>query len=81
MPRLFSAILRENLLLRLSEADLELEQAIYAAVLEKDVADLESGLDTVVGPKGVKLSGGPNLIGGVPSADRITVGGSDHRVG
>lgn len=35
-----------------------LEQALYAAVLEQDVGQLEQGLDTVVGPRGVKLSGG-----------------------
>lgn len=35
-----------------------LDQAVYAAVLEADIAQLEHGLDTVVGPRGVKLSGG-----------------------
>ena len=30
----------------------------YAAVLEADVAQLENGLDTLVGPRGVRLSGG-----------------------
>ncbi len=35
-----------------------LEAAIYAAVLEDDIAQLENGLDTLVGPRGVKLSGG-----------------------
>ncbi len=28
------------------------------AVMERDLAELENGLDTVVGPRGVKLSGG-----------------------
>ena len=28
------------------------------SVLEQDVASLENGLDTVVGPRGVRLSGG-----------------------
>jgi len=32
--------------------------AIRAAVLERDVEELEDGLDTVVGPKGLRLSGG-----------------------
>ena len=35
-----------------------LEAAIRAAVLEQDVEELEDGLDTVVGPKGLRLSGG-----------------------
>ncbi len=35
-----------------------LTKAIYEAVLEEDVAQLEDGLATVVGPRGVKLSGG-----------------------
>ena len=58
VPRLFSTTLRDNLLLGLPETEVNLERAIGAAVLEKDVADLENGLDTLVGPKGVKLSGG-----------------------
>lgn len=57
-PRLFSSSLRENLLLGLPEEKLDLAGAIRAAVLEQDVAVLENGLDTRVGPKGVKLSGG-----------------------
>ena len=32
--------------------------ALHAAVLEQDVAELEDGLDTLVGPRGVRLSGG-----------------------
>ena len=35
-----------------------LEAAVRAAVLEPDLATLEQGLDTPVGPRGVKLSGG-----------------------
>jgi len=58
VPRLFSTTLRDNLLLGLPEAEVDLERAIGAAVLEQDVAELKKGLDTLVGPKGVKLSGG-----------------------
>ena len=58
VPRLFSLTLRENLLLGLPEERVDLEAAIRAAVLEQDIAALEHGLDTKVGPKGVKLSGG-----------------------
>jgi len=58
VPRLFSTTLRENLLLGLPEAAVDLQGALRAAVLEKDVAALENGIETVIGPKGVKLSGG-----------------------
>lgn len=57
-PRLFSTTLRENLLLGLPEEAVDLAGAIHAAVLEQDVANLEAGLESKVGPKGVKLSGG-----------------------
>lgn len=58
VPRLFSATLRENLLLGLDEERLDLQAAIHAAVMEPDVLTLADGLDTLIGPKGVKLSGG-----------------------
>jgi ABC-type phosphate transport system ATPase subunit len=38
--------------------DAALAEAIHRAVLEPDVAALERGLDTLVGPRGVRLSGG-----------------------
>ncbi|HEY3082280.1 MAG TPA: ABC transporter ATP-binding protein [Chloroflexota bacterium] len=58
VPRLFSESLRDNLLMGLPERDGRLERALYAAVLEDDLPSLERGLDTAVGPRGVKLSGG-----------------------
>jgi ATP-binding cassette subfamily B protein len=58
VPRLFSESLRENILLGLSEDDVDLDAAITAAVLAPDVRRLEHGLDTIVGPRGVRLSGG-----------------------
>ena len=57
-PRLFSTTLRENILLGLPPGEFDLAAALHAAVLEPDVATLESGLDTVVGQRGVRLSGG-----------------------
>jgi ATP-binding cassette, subfamily B, bacterial len=57
-PRLFSETLRDNLLLGRSDGPAALDRAVRAAVLERDVAGLERGLDTPVGPRGVKLSGG-----------------------
>lgn len=58
VPRLFSESLRDNILLGLPEDKVDLPGAIYASVLEPDVAQLEKGLDTLVGPRGVRLSGG-----------------------
>jgi ATP-binding cassette subfamily B protein len=59
-PRLFSETLRDNLLMGLSAGpnDGWLETALYQAVLERDLSTLEHGLATLVGPRGVRLSGG-----------------------
>lgn len=54
-PRLFSDTLRENILMG---ANGDLARAVHLAVLEDDIAALEHGLDTPVGPRGVRLSGG-----------------------
>jgi ATP-binding cassette subfamily B protein len=56
VPRLFSDSLRENILL--GWHDEHLEKAIDTAVFEQDVAGLSDGLETAVGARGVKLSGG-----------------------
>lgn len=56
VPRLFSEPLRDNILLGLP--DEPLSWALETAVLAPDIAQLEDGLDTVVGPRGVRLSGG-----------------------
>jgi ATP-binding cassette subfamily B protein len=58
VPRLFSEPLRDNILQGLPEDKVDLPGAIYSSVLELDVAQLEQGLDTLVGPRGVRLSGG-----------------------
>ena len=58
VPRLFSETLRDNILMGLPEDEVDLQTAIRSAVMEKDIEELENGLDTVVGPRGVKLSGG-----------------------
>jgi ATP-binding cassette subfamily B protein len=58
VPRLFSYTLRENLLLGLPDEQQRLDTALHMAVMERDLATLEEGLATKVGPKGVKLSGG-----------------------
>jgi len=58
VPRLFSESLEANVLLGLDEAQVDLPGALRAALLEHDVAEMEEGLATVVGPRGVRLSGG-----------------------
>jgi ATP-binding cassette subfamily B protein len=58
VPRLFSYTLRNNILMGLTEDDEGIKRAIRLAVLEEDLAEFENGLETLVGPKGVKLSGG-----------------------
>jgi ABC-type multidrug transport system fused ATPase/permease subunit len=58
VPRLFSETLRQNILLGLPEDAEAMRDAVHGAVLERDIATLEAGLDTPVGSRGVKLSGG-----------------------
>ena len=61
VPRLFSESLRDNILMGRSDsggAANSLATAIHAAVMEADITQLDAGLDTIVGPRGVKLSGG-----------------------
>jgi ATP-binding cassette subfamily B protein len=58
VPRLFSEALSENVLMGWMASDAELDEAIRLAVLEEDAPALSNGLDTVVGPRGVRLSGG-----------------------
>jgi len=42
----------------LTKDDAAIRRAIRLAVMEYDLSELEDGLETMVGPKGVKLSGG-----------------------
>jgi ATP-binding cassette subfamily B protein len=58
VPSLFSLTLRDNLLLGLERDDDELRHALRAAVMEPDLAAMPDGLDTEVGPLGMRLSGG-----------------------
>lgn len=55
-PRLFSATLRENVLL--GWTDDRLRQALRLAALTEDIDGMADGLDTMIGPRGVRLSGG-----------------------
>ncbi len=65
VPHLFSDSLKHNILLGLTEdgdaaraASAPLQHAIHLAVLEPDIAEMANGLDTIIGPNGVRLSGG-----------------------
>ncbi|MDR9852221.1 ABC transporter ATP-binding protein [Paenibacillus sp. VCA1] len=58
VPRLFSDSLRENIVQGSPGGEDRLAQSVRLAVMEKDIGDLERGLDTFVGPRGVMLSGG-----------------------
>jgi ATP-binding cassette subfamily B protein len=58
VPRLFSMSLRDNLLLGRDDPEEQVSEAIRAAVLDPDVAAMPAGLGTMVGPLGVRLSGG-----------------------
>ena len=58
VPRLCSESLKQNLLMGYPDEQNGMASAIHAAVLEQDIQALEDGLDTLVGPRGIKLSGG-----------------------
>jgi ATP-binding cassette subfamily B protein len=58
VPRLFSETLRQNILLGLPDEEESLEAAVRGAILEHDLQALEAGLETPVGTRGVRLSGG-----------------------
>ena len=58
MPRLFSESLRDNVLMGLPEDQVNLQAALHYAVLESDIERFEAGLNTMLGSKGVRLSGG-----------------------
>jgi ABC-type multidrug transport system fused ATPase/permease subunit len=58
IPRLFSDTLRDNILMGLPENQVNLSAALEMAVLNRDVEGLENRLNTVIGTRGVRLSGG-----------------------
>lgn len=58
VPLLFSESLKDNILMGIPEEEVDLQAAIGLAVMEKDVAELDNGLETVIGSKGVRISGG-----------------------
>jgi ABC-type multidrug transport system fused ATPase/permease subunit len=58
VPRLFSESLADNIALGQRVARERLREAVQLAVLEPDLERLEMGEQTMVGARGVKLSGG-----------------------
>jgi ATP-binding cassette, subfamily B, bacterial len=58
VPLLFSESIRDNILMGLPEDKVDIPGAIRRAVMDKDITDLDGGLDTLIGSKGVKISGG-----------------------
>jgi ATP-binding cassette, subfamily B, bacterial len=57
-PRLFSTSLFANIVQGRADADRSLPAALRLAVLDHDIGRLDRGLETEVGTRGVKLSGG-----------------------
>jgi len=58
VPRLLSASLRDNLTMGRATPGWLLDDIVGRAALQRDLADMADGLDTVIGPRGVRLSGG-----------------------
>lgn len=58
VPNLFSASLLENITLSMPYSKAEINDAITNACFDTEIASFENGVDTMVGPKGVRLSGG-----------------------
>ncbi|MBL8100655.1 MAG: ABC transporter ATP-binding protein [Anaerolineales bacterium] len=58
VPRLFSNTLRNNILLGLNKSDDDIYKSAKLAVMDRDLEQLDDNLETMVGARGVKLSGG-----------------------
>jgi len=58
VPRLFSMSLRENLVLGKDLDNEVLDESIHIATMTHDVEMMPEGLETLIGPRGVRLSGG-----------------------
>ena len=58
VPRLFSTTLRNNILLGLEKSDEAIYEATSLAVMDRDLEQMDDDLETMVGARGVKLSGG-----------------------
>ena len=58
VPLLFSESLKDNILMGIPEEQADFGSALRLAVMEQDISEFEHGLDTMLGAKGVKISGG-----------------------
>lgn len=58
VPKLWSGTLEENLTLGLETAPALLHGSLHRAAFDSDVSEMPDGLGTVVGSRGVRLSGG-----------------------
>ena len=58
VPLLFSESLKDNILMGIPSEQVDIEAALQLAVMEQDISEFEHGLDTMLGAKGVKISGG-----------------------
>jgi ATP-binding cassette subfamily B protein len=58
VPRLFSAALDENVTLGWPASAAEVVDALRMAAVDEDVASMPEGVATLVGPRGMRLSGG-----------------------
>ena len=58
VPRLFSESLRDNIIMGQPHSNEAIHQAIRTAVFGQDLHEMDEGLNTLVGPRGVRLSGG-----------------------
>lgn len=58
VPWLFSGSLRDNILMGIPDEKIDLDHAVKSAVMDLDLEDLEEGFETIIGPKGVRISGG-----------------------
>ncbi len=58
VPVLFSDSIQDNIRMGQPLPKEVVAKSVYQAVLEPDIQGMEQGLETLVGPRGVKLSGG-----------------------
>lgn len=58
VPRLFSMSLEDNLVLGAAMEEGQLEESIHIATMRRDIDTMPEGLETLIGPRGVRLSGG-----------------------
>ena len=72
IPKLFSDTLRNNITLGRDLPDGNVQEALNTVVFEQDLQTMPEGLETMVGPRGLRLSGGQ--IQRVAAARMLTAG-------